>query len=361
MAKLRVLVVEDSLTVRRHLVEILSATPDVEVIGEAGDGKRAIEIVQQERPDVITMDMMLPLMTGLAATEYIMAHCPTPILIVSASVNRGELFRTYDALAAGAVDVLDKPTGEEPDGQWEGKFIATVKLVAKIKVITHPRGRLMPMSADVAAPALALSPPVRTGPARNFTAVAIGASTGGPGAIVGLLRGLPEDFQLPILLVLHINEPFGSAFADWLDAQTTRRVSHATDGQSLDSAVGRVVMAPGHSHLVVRGSRLYLTKDAERHSCRPSVDALFESVASSLRDKAIACLLTGMGRDGAQGLLDIRNAGGLTIAQDEATSVIYGMPREAVLLGAAQHVLPIGEIGPAVANFAGGSHSRGAL
>ncbi len=132
------LVVEDSLTVRQRLLEILASDPQVEVVGEAGDGKRAIEICREARPDIVTMDMMLPVMTGLAATEYIMAHCPTPILVVSSSVNRGELFRTYDALAAGAVDVLEKPTGGEPEGVWERKFISTIKLVSRIRVINPP-------------------------------------------------------------------------------------------------------------------------------------------------------------------------------------------------------------------------------
>ena len=130
------------MTVRRRLCEVLAADPELEVVGEADDGKRAIELCHELRPDVITLDMMLPVMTGLAATEYIMAHCPTPILIVSASTNRGELFRTYDALAAGAVDVLEKPRGDERDGDWERRFLATVKLVSRIKVITHLRARL---------------------------------------------------------------------------------------------------------------------------------------------------------------------------------------------------------------------------
>ena len=142
MPKLRVLVVEDSLTVRKRLIEILNGEPDIEVVGEAEDGKRAIELCQQNRPDVITMDMMLPVMSGLAATEYIMAHCPTPILVVSASINRGELFKIYEALAAGAVDVLEKPDGTATAGAWESRFIAMVKLVARIRVITHPRARL---------------------------------------------------------------------------------------------------------------------------------------------------------------------------------------------------------------------------
>jgi two-component system chemotaxis response regulator CheB len=343
MPKLRVLVVEDSVTVRKRLIEILNAEPDIEVVGEAEDGKRAIELCQQNRPDVITMDMMLPVMSGLAATEYIMAHCPTPILVVSASINRGELFKIYEALAAGAVDVLEKPDGTAAAGAWESRFIAMVKLVARIRVITHPRARLVGLSTRAPAMAAPAHEPHRT--ARKIELVAIGASTGGPGAVLEILRALPTDFKLPILLVVHINEPFGAAFADWLDGQTGRRVAYPTDGMPVIAAAGRVVVAPGDKHLVVREGRLRLTRDPERHSCRPSVDVLFESVATEYGASAAACLLTGMGRDGALGLLKIRNAGGLTIAQDEATSVVYGMPREAALLGAATHVLRLGDIG----------------
>ena len=139
---IRVLVAEDSLSVRKRLVEVLGEDPGLQVVGEAADGKQAIELCQRLRPDVVTLDMMMPVMTGVAAAEHILAYCPTPILIVSPSVNRGELFRTYDALAAGAIDVLDKPTGREPDGQWEARLRATVKLISRIKVITHPRAKL---------------------------------------------------------------------------------------------------------------------------------------------------------------------------------------------------------------------------
>src|ERR1700688_1855444 len=151
MKQLRVLVVEDSLTIRRRFCEILTADPELEVIGEAEDGKRAIELCEQLRPDVITLDMVLPVMSGLTATEYIMAYMPTPILVVSASTNRGELFKTYDALAAGAVDVLEKPAIDDTDGTWERRFIAALKLIAKIKVITHPRARLNGTERTVAA------------------------------------------------------------------------------------------------------------------------------------------------------------------------------------------------------------------
>lgn len=341
MRKTRVLVVDDSLTVRKHLCEVLSADPEIELVGEAADGKQAIEQCQALRPDVVTIDMIMPVMSGLAATEYIMAHCPTPILVVSSSFNRGELFKTYDALAAGAVDALEKPTGKEPDGVWERAFLARVKLVSRIRVITHPRLRLARLHEP---PSRAAIPP----PERSNTVLAIGASTGGPAAIVEILQTLPETFRQPILFVLHINEPFGSSFADWLDGQTSRRVAFPRDGDLVAGATGRVLMAPPGRHLVVRDGRLRLTLDPEKHSCRPSVDVLFSSVAREYGRTAAAVLLTGMGRDGAAGLLDIRHAGGLTIAQDEATSVVYGMPGEAVALGAAERVLPLKEIGPAL-------------
>lgn len=350
MAKLRVLVVDDSVTVRKHLVELLEADPEIEVVGEAGDGKSAIELCRDLRPDVLTLDMMLPVMTGLAVTEYVMAHFPTPILIVSASVNRGELFHSYDALAAGAVEWLEKAPGHGLDGEWEQLFLRTVKLVSRIKVITHLRGR-MTRAAPVVAPSNG-RPPGSTAP----RVVAIGASTGGPGAVSDLLRGLPPKFPLPILLVIHIGPLFATAFADWLDGQSHLRVSYANDGELLPPVgEGRVLMAPPGRHLVLRDRRLWLSDAPERHSCRPSVDALFESVATDAGAAASACLLTGMGRDGAAGLLAVRRAGGATIAQDEASSVVFGMPREAILLGAAQRILPLDEIPRALASLALGT------
>lgn len=344
MEKVRVLVVEDSVTVRRHLCDVLSADPELEVVGEAPDGKEAIALCLAKRPDVVTLDMVLPVMSGLSTTEYLMAHCPTPILIVSSSTNRGELFKTYEALAAGAVDVLEKPTGDEPDERWEKKLVSTVKLVARIKVITHPRGRLGALGRRTSEPVAA--PPGQ--PDRRCQVIALGASTGGPGAVVQVLRALPAPLPVPVLLVLHIAEPFGAALAEWLDGQTAHRVAYAQEGEPLSLAIGRVLMAPPNRHLVVRHGRVYLSTEPERHSCRPSVDVLFESVAQEYGSLSTACLLTGMGRDGAAGLLAVRRAGGRTFAQDEATCVVYGMPREAVQLGAAEQVLPLSEIGPAL-------------
>jgi two-component system, chemotaxis family, protein-glutamate methylesterase/glutaminase len=345
MAKVRVLVVEDSPTIRHRLCEVLRADPEIEVLAEAGDGRGAIELCSELRPDVITLDMMLPVMSGLAATEYIMAHTPTPILIVSSSTNRGELFKTYDALAAGAVDVLEKPRGDEAEGDWERNFRATVKLVSRIKVITHLRARLGTLGRLSSAPPPG---PLPRSP-RGHRVVAIGVSTGGPAALVEILRALPVGFAFPLVVVLHLDEVFGSAFAEWLDGQTHHRVAYAREGDRVGSYTGRLALAPPGRHLLVRGQTFHLSASPPRHSCRPSVDALFESLAREYGAAVAACVLTGMGRDGAAGLLEIRRAGGFTIAQDEATSTVYGMPREAVALGAAESVLPLGAIGPTLA------------
>ncbi len=359
MTPIRVLVVEDSLTVRRRLVDALSADPQIEVVGEARDGREGIDLCERLRPTVVTCDMMMPVMTGVAAVEHIMAFCPTPILVVSASTNRGELFRTYDALAAGAIDVLEKPRAGEPAEVWDERFRATVKLISRIKVITHPRARLASAAPrpDAPTPAPSLTPsPVPVAPVapvapggRRPALVAIGGSTGSPAAIVEILRRLPRAFPAPVLLVIHINEPFGTAFAEWLDGMSPLRVRYARDGESLTMLErSAVLMAPPGRHLVLQGDTLRLDDGPERHSCKPSVDVLFESVARHAGGRAVACLLTGMGRDGAAGLLAIRAAGGVTIAQDEASSVVFGMPREAIRMGAAMQVLPFQQIAAAL-------------
>jgi two-component system chemotaxis response regulator CheB len=331
---IRVLLVEDSATMRGHLRESLAADPDLQVVGEAIDGHQAVEMAGRLRPDVITMDMMLPTMSGLAATEHIMAEHPTPILVVS-SADRQELFSTYNALAAGAVDVLEKPRGDASDADWGRRLCAAVRLVSRIRVITHPRARLgRRRPAPEVPPVVPVANPLRV--------VAVGASTGGPRALTDLLRSLPSGFRPPILGVQHIaaSEPFAEAFSDWLAGQTGRDVSYARDWTPIEAVEGRVVLAPPDRHLMVRDGVLRISDAPPRHSCRPSVDVLFESVATEFGPAAAGCLLTGMGRDGAEGLLRMRGRGSVTFAQDEASCVVYGMPREAALLGAATYVLP---------------------
>jgi two-component system chemotaxis response regulator CheB len=372
MKKIRVLVIEDSQTVRKHLVEALGAAPGFEVVGEAADGQQGIDLCLALRPDVVTLDMILPLLNGLQVTEHLMAYCPTPILIVSSSTNRGELFQTYQALAAGALDVLDKPRGDEPAGDWSERFVSTLKVLARIKVITHPRARLDTRVAtlsgrraraqgsppSLAAPGDAATPPSASQrPARvgGLRAIAIGVSTGGPAALVALLQGLPEDFALPILLVIHLGPLFAPAFGEWLSEQSPLPVAYAQDGALLPRpGHPQVLIAPPDRHLELRAGRLLLTQGPALHSCRPSVDVLFTSLAAELGPRCAAGLLTGMGKDGARGLLAIRRAGGRTLAQDEATSVVFGMPMEAIRLGAAERVLPLDQIAPALGALARG-------
>ncbi|MGE0488209.1 MAG: chemotaxis-specific protein-glutamate methyltransferase CheB [Vulcanimicrobiota bacterium] len=342
---IRVLVVDDSLTVRRAIGGVLRRSPEFELAGEAENGLQAFELCRSLRPDVVTMDMVMPEMDGLRATEQIMAFCPTPILVVSSSLNRGEVFQTYEALAAGAVDVLDKVTDNDCE-DWEARLLATLRLVSRVRVITHPRGRLGGLGKPSDGIGSTLQP---FEPRGGSHLLALGASTGGPGAVAEILRALPPGLAVPILLVLHIGEPFGDSLASWLDSQTSYQVRYPVEGERLSEADG-VLMAPPSRHLVLRAGRLWLTDDPERHSCRPSVDVLFESLAREVGPRTCACLLTGMGVDGAAGLLALRAAGARTIAQDEPSSVVYGMPKEAVRLGAAQLVLPLSHIASALAD-----------
>jgi two-component system chemotaxis response regulator CheB len=368
---IRVLIVEDSVTMRHHLREALAPDPDLQVVGEAVNGEHAVEMAGRLRPDVITMDMMLPGISGLAATEHIMAEHPTPILVVS-SADRQELFSTYNALAAGAVDVLEKPRGDDSDSDWGLRLRTTLRIVSRIRVITHPRARLglgrsspPPVAPPVAPPPATPPPRATISPigvpplsAPALSVVAVGASTGGPGALTELIRELPPNFSTPVLVVQHIaaSEQFAVAFSDWLGGQTGRNVQYATDGTPVSRALGQVLLAPPDRHLFVRDKILRISDGPPRHSCRPAVDVLFESVAAEFGATAAGCLLTGMGRDGAAGLLRMRDRGAITFAQDEASCVVYGMPREAAMLGAAMHVMPparmaarIGDLHPAVA------------
>lgn len=363
MSGLRVLVVDDSVTVRKRLREILEADPDIGAVGEAADGREAIELCLRLRPDVITMDMAMPVMSGLAATEYIMAHQPTPILLISSSTNRGDLLHTYDALAAGAVDAFDKPSGAPSDDSWSRHFVGTVKLVARIPVVTRGwRTGASAVRAAQEAVRAGVAVPRRPEGSRadrpRLRVAALGASTGGPAALATVLHGLPRTFTVPVLVVLHIGPPFAQALTDWLDAQSWRDARYARAGEAVADAAGQVLVAPPDQHLRVYEGRVRLDSGSERNGCRPSVDVLFESLADDYGAAAAGCLLTGMGRDGAAGLLRLRTAGGLTIAQDEQTSVLYGMPREARLLGAAEHVLPLDQIGPALAAAAADRAAR---
>ncbi len=323
---LRVLVADDSITVRKRLIRALESDPEIAVVGEAADGEEAIAKCLALRPDVVTLDVVMPRVDGVRAAQEIMSRVPTPILIVS-SDSRGDAMNTMSALAAGAVDALEKPRETETDREFDTRFLRAVRLVVRVPVITRRHAK--------APPLLEPSLPEPRGATRRDV-VAIGGSTGGPAAVVDLLKALPAPFPMPLLLVLHIGPAFGFAFAEWLNTMSRHPALEAAEGQSLRE--GHVHVCPPEQHLVIRGNKLFLNREPERHSCRPSVDVLFESVASEIGDRAIGCLLTGIGKDGAEGLRLMRSRGALTMAQDEESCAVFGMPREAILRNAAVHV-----------------------
>jgi two-component system chemotaxis response regulator CheB len=348
---LRVLVVEDSLTLRRFLADVLD-TAGFEVVGEAANGREGADLCERLKPDVVSLDIVMPGISGLEVTAEIMHRCPTPILIVSASRNRGEVFHTLDALSAGAVDVLDKPNGSEADDAWTLRYRRALRLVAGVRVIRRSArfsraaaSSTLPVEASVAASASA--PPREHSDGdrvlRAVDLIAIGTSTGGPAALAGLLPQLPANLGVPLLLVIHLDAAFEQAFRDWLATLAPFPVRIVRDGDAL-SAESVLLIAPAGRHLTLRAGRLHLDDRPERHSCRPSVDALFESIAADRPARTLALLMTGMGVDGARGLLALRQAGAWTVAQDEASSVIFGMPRAAIELDAAQQVIGLDDL-----------------
>lgn len=357
MNEIRVVVAEESNTLRARMVAALRAAPGVEVVAETGDGRVAVELCTALRPDVAVLGLTMPGLDGPEATEHLMRHHPVPILVVADDerANGGPVTdpaarAAHAARAAGAVEVLQKPRGVPDGGDWDATLLATVRLVARIRVVTRIRPSGVP--GPRAAGDLVQGVGPATFPADDqhpgYGLLALGASTGGPAAVATVLSGLPSAFRLPILLVVHVGEAFGFSFAEWLEDAGGRPVRLARHGEPLVAAEGQVLMAPPGHHLVMSHGGLELNRGPERHSCRPSVDVLFESLAERAGPRTIACLLSGMGRDGAQGLLAVHRRGGATIAQDEASSVVYGMPGEAVRLGAAQHVLPVDRIGPTI-------------
>lgn len=326
---IRVLVAEDSAVTREFLVALLQRAPGFEVVGAARDGAEAVEEAERLRPDVVVMDVHMPRMDGLEATRRIMAAVPTPIVLVSAT-TRDEAALGFEALKAGAVAVSGKPVGpERPDHETSARaFVDTVRLMSEVKVVRRwPR-----REARAAAPG-------RAAPERRVRLVALGASTGGPAALAQILGDLPSDLEAPILIVQHITPGFASGLAEWLAKETRLRVKLPEPDETVRT--GAVYLAPDGVQMGIRpDGRIHLAAGPGGDGLCPSASYLFESVAEAYGRWAMGILLTGMGRDGAAGLRRLRMAGGVTVAQDEATSVVFGMPAEAVRLEAAEYLLP---------------------
>jgi two-component system chemotaxis response regulator CheB len=326
---IRVLVVEDSPVTRQYLVHLLEQDPMIQVVGEAPDGEEAVALAEAIGPDVIVMDLEMPRMDGYEATRRIMERVPTPIVMVSAHSSKFDS-KAFEALAVGALVLLNKPEGpghpEAPAATQ--RLVATVKLMAEVRVVRRWAAR---------EPARRAAPVAISG--RRIRVVAMGASAGGPPTVAEILAELPAMLRCPVLLVQHIAPGFAEGLAKWLGRSTALAVRLAEDGT--EARPGVVYVAPDGAQMGVGAEgRITLTDDLEADGFRPSASYLMRSVARAYGASAVGVLLTGMGRDGAAGLLELRNAGGVTIAQDKESSVVFGMPMEAIRLGAAEHVLP---------------------
>jgi two-component system chemotaxis response regulator CheB len=349
MAAIRVLIVDDSALVRALLTEIVRTQPDMEIVGAARDPYAARALIRETNPDVITLDVEMPRMNGLEFLARLMQLRPTPVLMISSLTERGAEV-TMRALELGAVDFVAKPRL----GIAGGLEQAAEEIVSKIRMAARARVR---RASPSARPAAAL-------PAAGFSGteklVFIGASTGGTEAIRDLLVNFPPDYP-GTLITLHMPPGFTQRYAERLDRSCRITVREARDGEPV--LPGHAYVAPGDHHLrVARSGSDYLARvsqDEHVNRHRPSVDVLFASAAKFAGPNAIGVLLTGMGKDGARALLEMRQAGAWTIAQDEASCVVFGMPREAIALGAAQEVLPIEGIAGAIAQRLAAAGMRG--
>lgn len=368
---IRVVVVDNSAVMRRVITGLIEQDPAIQVVGTARNGREAIDLVIELRPDIVTMDVRMPIMDGLATTEHLMAYCPTPILVVTASLARHDIDITFRMLAAGALEIFEKPSGADPHSLERAghALIRRIKVLARVKVVTHLRGRRKPATAveapganDIARrgdklarrrdetmdsyqakPHPAAPPRQPAGAATpDFSLVVIGASTGGPRIVNQLLASLPSNLPAAILVIQHIAAGFSTGMADWLAHASTLPVALAREGHPIRP--GEVLVAPDQHDLLITRDRSIHLSESPLLIQRPSIDISMQAAAEVFGSRAIGVLLTGMGRDGAFGMLAIKRANGHTIAQDEATSTIFGMPRAAIQLGAAIEVLPASRI-----------------
>lgn len=343
--KIRVLIVDDSAFICRVLREIISSDPQMEVVGQAKDGRDAVAMTQSMHPDVITMDINMPHMDGLQATELIMSQNPRPILVVSSASKEGAA-STLRALELGAIDFVGKPSsGVDLDMKSvSDELLRKLKLAAKVRVVrTAARPKIPSAAVRVEHPPAAHA----VSPGTRFPIVMIAASTGGPATLMRLVPNLPRGLAAAIILVLHMPPSFTSQFSLQLAEVTGLRVKEAKNSETLQP--GTLYVCPGSHHMRLSSSgKISLDNGPRIAGYRPCASLTMETAAANFGVMTIAVVLTGMGDDAAEGVKAVKAAGGYVIAQDEATAVIFGMPQEAIKTGAVDKVLPLDEIGPAI-------------
>lgn len=346
MANVRVLVVDDSVVVRKLITDALSADPDIEVVGTAANGRIALAKIPQLRPDVVTLDIEMPVMDGLETLNHLRSSHPAlPVIMFSTLTERGAS-ATLTALERGARDYVTKPGNV--GSLAESKEAVRRQLVPKILGLCGhgPATSRPPRTRSTGAGDPTLRPPS----GHRVDAVVIGSSTGGPDALTTLIPALPADFPVPVLVTQHMPPVFTQQFAGRLDSKSALQVVEAADGETVEP--GKVLIAPGDWHMRVRrtptGVRAVLDQGPQENFCRPAVDVLFRSAAETYGPHLLAVVLTGMGADGALGALEIARLGGEVLAQDEETSVVWGMPGAAAATGVVSRLLPLAEVSGAV-------------
>lgn len=348
--EIKVLVVDDSAVSRLLLVHLLNADPRIKIVGEVQDGHTAVNFVQANKPDVVLMDIQMPGLDGFEATRLIMETEPVPIVICTANANPHEVATAFRLLEVGAVACVAKPVSpEHPEFEaMAHHLLQTVRLMSEVRVVRRwPRSR--PFShGRTAAPK----------PTLNSYIVGIGASTGGPPVLQTILSGLPKSFPAPVLIVQHISSGFLSGLVEWLNESSALSVQIAADG--VRPLSGHAYLAPDGFHLGVNGAgALALSRDEPENGLRPAVAHLFRSLAQHYGSAAVGVLLTGMGKDGARQLKELRERGAETIAQDRESSIVHGMPGEAIALGGAVQILPAEKIAGALLALVNGKLVKG--
>jgi len=333
---IRVLVVEDSPLMCKILTSMMNSDPKILVVAVANNGKEAVELVPRLKPDIITMDMDMPVMDGFEATKQIMAYYPTPILIVSSSVFRMGMERVFKAISHGALDVIDKSELEIVGNKKSGEaLIAKIKFLTGVRVLDHPLVKLQNERAVIDLK------PFRKKVSDKI--VALVASTGGPQALLKILQRLPEDFPCGIVIVQHITNGFLPGLVDWLNKECKIRVKIGEDSEEIRPGVAYI--APDNFHMKVEGGgKIGLSNEPSDGGHKPSGDVLLESVAKVYGKGSVGTILTGMGRDGVMGMKAIKQSYGKTIAQDEKSCVVFGMPNAAIEMDVVDKVLPLERI-----------------
>ncbi|MFA3781699.1 chemotaxis-specific protein-glutamate methyltransferase CheB [Melioribacteraceae bacterium 4301-Me] len=342
---IRVLIVEDSPVVQQLMEHILQTDPSIKIVGIANNGIDAVEMVKQKRPDAITMDIHMPKLDGITATRIIMETNPTPIIIVSSSFLDDEVTSTFQAIEAGALAVLHRPAGiGHPDYQKTAEeLITTVKLMSEVKVVRRSSTNAQKNLIDYDKTKETSFNRAELSSKKEYKIVAIGASTGGPLVLQTILSSINKDFSLPILIVQHIAEGFLKGFVEWLSQSSNLPIHIAEHNQLIKP--GNVYVAPENFNMGLSSfNKILLDKSGTENGHKPSVSYLFRTVASVVKSNAIGILLTGMGKDGAQELKLIKDKGGLTIVQNLESSVVHGMPGEAIKLDGVVYTLPPVEI-----------------